>query len=104
MASIMAWRSGGQQIMVRKARSRSVKSRSSAPKSNTQPARNSAPTRAESIAESLRKRGFKADALLYVRDRLGHASITTTQIYLHMLEQLDIDLMLLHEQELGELI
>ena len=54
--------------------------------------------------QGLRERGFKGDGLLYVRDRLGHASITTTQIYLQMLRQLDVDLMLLHEQELSELL
>lgn len=54
--------------------------------------------------QGLRARGFKADALLYVRDRLGHASVATTQIYLQLLEQLDMDLMLLHEQELSELL
>ena len=54
--------------------------------------------------QGLRERGFKADALLYIRDRLGHASVTTTQIYLQLLEQLDMDLMLLHEQELSELL
>lgn len=54
--------------------------------------------------QGLRERGFKADALLYVRDRLGHASVTTTQIYLQMLEKLDVDLMMLHEQELSELL
>ena len=54
--------------------------------------------------QGLRQRGFKGDALLYVRDRLGHASVTTTQVYLQMLEQLDIDLALLHEQELSELL
>jgi integrase len=54
--------------------------------------------------QGLRNRGFKADALLYVRDRLGHASVVTTQVYLQMLEQLDMDLMQLHEQELRELL
>jgi integrase/recombinase XerD len=52
----------------------------------------------------LRERGFKGDALLYVRDRLGHASVISTQIYLHLLEQLDAALMLSHEDELSALL
>jgi len=48
----------------------------------------------------LRERGFKGDALLYLRDRLGHSSVSSTQIYLHLLEQLDVGLLVLHEQEL----
>lgn len=52
----------------------------------------------------LRERGFKGEALLYLRDRLGHASITTTEIYLELLRQLDTDLILLHERELNELM
>jgi site-specific recombinase XerD len=48
----------------------------------------------------LRERGFKGDALLYLRDRLGHSSVSSTQIYLHLLEQLDVGLLMLHEQEL----
>lgn len=51
----------------------------------------------------LRERGFRGDALLYLRDRLGHSSVTTTQIYLHLLEQLDVGLLALHEQELHAL-
>ena len=51
----------------------------------------------------LRERGFKGDALLYLRDRLGHSSIFSTQIYLHLLEQLDVGLLFLHEQELQTL-
>jgi integrase/recombinase XerD len=48
----------------------------------------------------LRERGFKGDPLLYLRDRLGHSSVSSTQIYLHLLEQLDVGLLMLHEQEL----
>ena len=33
----------------------------------------------------MRKRGSSVDPLMYVRDRLGHSSITTTEQYLHYL-------------------
>lgn len=49
---------------------------------------------------ALRERGFKGDALLYLRDRMGHSTVNTTQIYLHLLEQLDVALLVLHEEEL----
>jgi integrase/recombinase XerD len=52
----------------------------------------------------LRERGFKGDALLYLRDRLGHSSVSSTQIYLYLLEQLDVGLLTLHEQELHALL
>lgn len=51
----------------------------------------------------LRERGFKGEALLYVRDRLGHSSVSTTEIYLHLLSQIDGNLMLLHEEEINTL-
>ncbi len=51
----------------------------------------------------LRERGFKGEALLYLRDRLGHASVSTTEIYLHLLSQIDANLMLLHEEEINTL-
>lgn len=51
----------------------------------------------------LRERGFKGDALLYLRDRLGHSSVNSTQIYLHLLEQIDAALMMRHEHELNAL-
>ena len=48
----------------------------------------------------LNERGFKGDPLPYLRDHLGHSSVSSTQIYLHPLEQLDVGLLMLHEQEL----
>lgn len=53
--------------------------------------------------DGLQKRGFKGDALMYVRDRLGHSSIHTTEIYLHLLRQFDANLMLMHEEEINTL-
>lgn len=37
----------------------------------------------------LRKMQLPLEPLIYVRDRLGHASITTTEIYLHFIELVD---------------
>jgi site-specific recombinase XerD len=51
----------------------------------------------------LREAGFKGNALLYLRDRLGHTSVQTTEIYLHLLEQIDACLMTKHEQEINAL-
>lgn len=52
---------------------------------------------------SLRKSEFAGEPLLYVRDRLGHASVSTTAVYLHLINQLDAQLILQHEDELDAL-
>ena len=51
----------------------------------------------------LRERGYKGDALMYLRDRLGHSSVTTTQRYLHLVEEIDADLMIALEEEVNAL-
>lgn len=51
----------------------------------------------------LRRADFGGDPLIYVRDRLGHSSVATTTIYLHMVNQLDADLVLQHEDEIDAL-
>lgn len=51
----------------------------------------------------LRERGYKGDALMYLRDRLGHSSVTTTQLYLHLVEEIDADLMIAFEEEINAL-
>lgn len=51
----------------------------------------------------LRTRGFAGEPLLYVRDRMGHSSVTTTSMYLHLINQLDAQLVLQHEEELDAL-
>ncbi len=48
----------------------------------------------------LRRTTYQGDPLLYVRDRLGHSSVATTSIYLHMINQLDAELVLQHEDEI----
>lgn len=48
----------------------------------------------------LRKSGFDGDPLLYVQDRLGHANVSTTVIYLHMIDKLASLLLQQHDTEL----
>lgn len=53
---------------------------------------------------SLRKSTtFEGEPLLYVRDRLGHSDVTTTAIYLHLINSLEGHLVLAHEDELDKL-
>lgn len=52
---------------------------------------------------SLRKSAYEGDPLIYVRDRLGHANITSTAVYLHLIDKLASQLILQHEAELDEL-
>jgi len=53
---------------------------------------------------SLRKSmTFEGEPLLYVRDRLGHSDVTTTTIYLHLINSLEGHLVLAHEDELDKL-
>ena len=51
----------------------------------------------------LRKVGFDGEPLLYVRDRMGHSSVSTTAIYLHLINQLGAQLVLLWEDEIDAL-
>lgn len=51
----------------------------------------------------LRQGGFKGEPLLYVRDRMGHSSVATTSAYLHLINQLDAQVVLQHEDELDAL-
>jgi integrase/recombinase XerD len=53
---------------------------------------------------SLRKSTtFEGDPLLYVRDRMGHRDVSTTTIYLHLINSLEGDLVLAHEDEIDQL-
>ena len=43
---------------------------------------------------------FEGEPLLYVRDRMGHSDVQTTAIYLHLINQLDAQIVLAHEDEM----
>lgn len=45
-------------------------------------------------------RGFEGEPLLYVRDRMGHSDVQTTMIYLHLINQLEGQTVLAHEDEI----
>lgn len=50
---------------------------------------------------ALRKsRSFEGEPLLYVRDRLGHSDVQTTMVYLHLINQLEAQSVLAHEDEI----
>lgn len=50
-----------------------------------------------------RSRTFNGEPLLYVRDRMGHSSVQTTIIYLHLINQLEAHLALQYEDEIDAL-
>lgn len=50
------------------------------------------------------RRTSSFDPLIYVRDRLGHESIVTTQKYLHFLEKLEDDLQIEYHRQLTEYV
>lgn len=53
---------------------------------------------------SLRKSTtFQGEPLLYVRDRLGHSDVSTTTVYLHLVNSLEGTLVLAHEDEIDRL-
>jgi len=53
---------------------------------------------------SLRKSTiFQGEPLLYVRDRLGHSDVSTTTLYLHLINSLEGHLVLAHEDEIDRL-
>lgn len=53
---------------------------------------------------SLRKsKTFEGEPLLYVRDRMGHSDVSTTTIYLHLIDSLEGQLVLAHEDEIDQL-
>jgi integrase/recombinase XerD len=54
---------------------------------------------------ALRKNpAFMGEPLLYVRDRLGHSDVQTTAEYLHLIHQLEAQLVLQHEDYVDELL
>lgn len=46
---------------------------------------------------------FAGEPLLYVRDRMGHSDVQTTAIYLHLINQLEAQLVLAHEDHVDQL-
>jgi site-specific recombinase XerD len=48
-------------------------------------------------------RSFAGEPLLYVRDRMGHSNVQTTAIYLHLINQLEAQLVLAHEDHIDQL-
>ena len=48
----------------------------------------------------MRKNKTSQDPLLYLKQRLGHASINSTLIYLHYLDQVEDDLMTSYQEEI----
>lgn len=51
--------------------------------------------------ESMGRKNF--NSLVYVRDRLGHESINTTMVYLHLLDQLDDNLNIEYQNEIDRM-
>jgi len=49
------------------------------------------------LAALRRKPDFSGEPLLYVRDRLGHSDVQTTARYLHLINQMEAQLVLRHE-------
>lgn len=46
---------------------------------------------------------FTGEPLLYVRDRMGHSDVQSTAIYLHLINQLEAQVVLAHEDEIDML-
>ena len=55
------------------------------------------------LAALRKSREFDGEPLLYVRDRMGHSDVQTTAIYLHLINQLDAQIVLAHEDEIDML-
>jgi integrase/recombinase XerD len=50
-----------------------------------------------------RSASFTGEPLLYVRDRMGHSDVQTTAVYLHLINQLEAQLVLAHEDHVDQL-
>jgi integrase/recombinase XerD len=46
---------------------------------------------------------YRGEPLVYIQDRLGHSSITTTQIYLHYIESLEGDFMTEYDEDIDNI-
>ena len=51
----------------------------------------------------MRQRKTQIDPLLYIRDRLGHSSILTTEKYLHYLSEVEENLITSYQEEIDSL-
>jgi site-specific recombinase XerD len=50
----------------------------------------------------MRKKKTETDPLLYVKNRLGHASLSSTQVYVHLLDEIADDLMTDYQEEIDK--
>ena len=55
------------------------------------------------LAALRKSKEFEGEPLLYVRDRMGHADVQTTAIYLHLINQLEAQSIIAHEDEIDML-
>lgn len=55
------------------------------------------------LAALRKSQGFAGEPLLYVRDRMGPSDVQTTAIYLHLINQLNAQAVLAHEDEIDML-
>lgn len=55
------------------------------------------------LAALRKSKSFEGEPLLYVRDRMGHSDVQTTAIYLHLINQMDAQVVLAHEDEMDML-
>ena len=55
------------------------------------------------LAALRKSQAFEGEPLLYVRDRMGHSDVQTTAIYLHLINQLEAQAVLAHEDEIDML-
>jgi integrase/recombinase XerD len=60
-------------------------------------------TYATNTLHYMRRQRSKTDPLLYVRERLGHASIHTTMFYLHYLDQVEDELITQYQEEIDSI-
>lgn len=51
----------------------------------------------------MKRKSLTFNPLLYVRDRLGHSSITITELYLHFLDDIEDDLTTQYQLEIDEM-
>lgn len=55
------------------------------------------------LAALRKNKDYEGEPLLYVRDRMGHSDVQTTTLYLHLINQLEAQAVLAHEDEIDML-